>query len=224
MLLLEPLSASPVPYWMRVCAIICYLPMMYVTGISVIRLLLALIFTNWLFSRFTLHIKPLHPDGAGGLGVMTPLLWSSVGLMLWEALLLLASFLSRNLFWLSLSEMSLLAAIYITLTPALLVGWLIFPHLKMVKTRDELLQPLTDEYQRALLQSLSSDEYDTRALVSSTRHLNVLKQRYDLLRDAFPIWPLEVSTLSRIGVTIILPLLLPIITSLITLTLHPLGI
>jgi hypothetical protein len=224
LLLQEPLSSSPVPYWMRVCAIICYLPMMYATGISVVRLLLALIFTNWLFSRFTLQIKPLHPDGAGGLGVMTPLLWISVGLMLWEAMLLLASFLSRSLFWLSFSEMTLLAAIYVILTPALLIGWLIFPHRIMVRTRDELLQPLTDEYQRALLQSLSSNGYDTHTLVSGTRHLNALKQRYDLLHDTFPTWPLEFSTLNRIGVTIVLPLILPIITSLITLILHPLGL
>jgi hypothetical protein len=224
LLLQEPLSASPVPYWMRVCAIICYLPMMYATGISVVRLLLTLIFTNWLFSKFTLHIKPLHPDGAGGLSVMAPLLWTSVGLMLWEAVLLLASFLSRSLFWLSFSEMILLAAIYVTLTPALLIGWLIFPHRVMVRTRDELLQPLTDEYQQALLQSLSSNEYDTRTLVSGTRHLSALKQRYDLLRDTFPTWPLEIHTLNRIGVTIVLPLILPIITSLITLVLHPLGL
>ena len=37
-LLVEPASASPVPYAMRVCAIVIYLPLMYVTGMSVIRL------------------------------------------------------------------------------------------------------------------------------------------------------------------------------------------
>ncbi len=197
---------------------------MYATGISVIRLLLALIFTNWLFYSFKLQIKPLHADGAGGLGAMAQLLWASIGIMLWEALLLLASVLSRNLLWLSLSEMILLGAIYITLTPALLIGWLIFPHRMMVKARDELLQPLTDEYQQALLQSLSSHEHDTRSLISGTRRLTALKQRYDLLRNTFPTWPLETNTLNRIGVTVILPLILPIITSVITLALHPLGL
>ncbi len=224
LLLLEPASSSPVPYWMRVCAIVSYLPLMYVTGISVLRIVLALIFTNWLFYRFTLQVKPLHPDGAGGLGAMGNLLWMSVGIMLWEVLLLVASVLSRNLIWLSLSEMILLGAIYIALTPALLIGWLLFPHAMMVKARDEMLRPLTDAYQQAFLQSLSSNENDTRSLVSETRRLTALKQRYDLVHAAFPVWPLETAALSRIAVTVILPLLLPVLTSLITLALHPLGL
>lgn len=224
LLLLEPGSSSSVPYWMRVCAVISYWPLMYVTGISVLRIVLALIFTNWLFSRFTLQVKPLHPDGAGGLGAMGNLLWMSVGIMLWEVLLLAASVLSRNLIWLSLSEMILLGAIYIALTPALLIGWLLFPHSMMVKARDEMLRPLTDAYQQALTQSLSSNEYDTRSLVSETRRLTALKQRYDLVHDSFPVWPLETGALGRIAVTVILPLLLPILTSLITLALHPLGL
>lgn len=224
LLLLEPGSSSPVPYWMRVCAVISYWPLMYVTGISVLRIVLALIFTNWLFSRFTLQVKPLHPDGAGGLGAMGNLLWMSVGIMLWEVLLLAASVLSHNLIWLSLSEMILLGAIYIALTPALLIGWLLFPHSMMVKARDEMLRPLTDAYQQALTQSLSSNAYDTRSLVGETRRLTALKQRYDLVHDTFPVWPLETGTLGRIAVTVILPLLLPILTSLITLALHPLGL
>ncbi len=224
LLMLEPASLSPVPYWMRACAIIIYLPLMYVTGISVIRIVLALIFTNWLFYRFPLQVKPLHPDGAGGLGAMGHLLWASVGVMLWEVLLLVASALSRNLIWLSLSEMILLGAIYIALTPALLIGWLLFPHYMMVKARNEMLQPLTDAYQQAFMQSLSSNDFDTRNLVSETRRLTILKQRYDLVHDTFPIWPLETAALSRIGVTVVLPLLLPIITSLITPPLHLLGL
>lgn len=224
LLLLEPTSASPVPYWMRFCAVIIYLPMMYATGISVVRLLLALFFTNLLFYRFTLQVKPLHPDGAGGLGVLGRLLWLCVCIMLWVALLLVATVLSRNLNWLSLTEMILLGAIYISLTPALLLGWLIFPHQLMVKARDEALQPLTNEYQQALLQPLSAGTQDTRSVVAETRRLLALKQRYELVRDSFPIWPMEASALSRVGVTVILPLILPLITSLVTLALHALGL
>ncbi len=224
LLLLEPRSLSPVPYQMRVCAIVIYLPLMYVTGISVIRIVLALLFTNWLFSRFTLQIKPLHPDGAGGLAAMGPLIWASVGIMLWEVLLLVASVLARNLIWLSLSEMILLGAIYVALTPALLIGWLFFPHYIMLKTRNEMLQPLTEQYQQALMQSLSFNENDTRSLVSGTRRLSALKQQYDLLQNTFPVWPLETSALSRLGVTVFLPLLIPLLTSLLTLALHLLGL
>jgi hypothetical protein len=224
LLLLEPTSLSPVPYWMRACAVIIYLPLMYAIGMSVVRLLLALIFTNLLFYLFALQVQPLHPDGSGGLGVLGRLLWLSISIMLWEALLLVASVLSSNLHWLSFSEMILLGAIYVALTPALLVGWLIFPHQMMVRARDEALQPLAAEYQRALMESLSSGGADTGSVVVETRRLVALKQRYDLARASFPTWPLETSALSRIAVTIILPILLPLITSLISLALRVPGL
>lgn len=217
LLLLEPSSLSPVPYWMRVSAIVIYLPLMYATGMSVARLLLALFFTNWLFYLFTIQVKPLHPDGSGGLGALGNILWVSVGIMLWEALLLSAAWLSRNLHWFSTPEMILLGAIYVTLTPALLIGWLVFPHRVMVRARDEVLQPLADEYQQALMQSLSSVEHDTRYIVAETRRLAILKQRYELVRGTFPTWPLEINALGRLVVTVVLPLILPLIASLISL-------
>jgi hypothetical protein len=223
LLFLEPGSSNTVPYWMRVSAIVIYLPLMYVTGMSVVRLVLALVFTNWLFYLFTLQVKPLHPDGSGGLGILGRLLWVSVGVMLWEALLLSATWLARNLHWLSLPEMLLLGAVYVALTPALLIGWLIFPHRAMVRARDEALQPLADEFQQALLQSLSSAKHDTRSIVTGNRRLIALKQRYELVRDTFPTWPLEISALSRVVVTVILPLILALITSLMPFALHVLG-
>jgi hypothetical protein len=58
--------------------------------------------------------------------------------------------------------------------------------------------------------------------------LTALKQRYDLVRDTFPTWPLEVNGLSRLAVTAILPallpLILPLIASLISLLSHAIGI
>jgi len=64
----EPASPSPVPYWMRASAVLIWLPLMYATGMSVVRILLALFFTNWLFARFKLLIKPLHPTVQADLG------------------------------------------------------------------------------------------------------------------------------------------------------------
>jgi uncharacterized MnhB-related membrane protein len=143
-------------------------------------------------------------------GVMVYL---SVVIMLWDALLLGAALLSNNLHWFSLLEMILLAAIYVALTPALLIGWLVFPHRVMVRARDEALKPMADEYQQALMQSLSSVEHDMRTVVAETRRLTALKQRYDLVRTTFPTWPLEISGLGRLVATVVLPVLLPLISN-----------
>jgi hypothetical protein len=87
----------------------------------------------------------------------------------------------------------------------------------MVRARDEVLQPLAGEFQKALLQSISSAEHDTRTMVAETRRLATLKQRYDLARGTFPTWPLEINALARLVVTVVLPLIIPLIASLISL-------
>jgi hypothetical protein len=94
----------------------------------------------------------------------------------------------------------------------------------MVRAREEALQPLADEFQQAFMQSLSSTPRDTRAVVGGTRRLAALKQQYDLVRDTFPTWPVEISAVSRLVVTVILPLILPLLASLITLVGHALGL
>jgi len=93
----------------------------------------------------------------------------------------------------------------------------------MVRARDEALQPLADEFQQALMQSISSVEHDVRTVVAGTRRLAALKQRYDLVRDTFPTWPLEIKALSRLTVTVILPIVLSLIASLITPVSQALG-
>jgi hypothetical protein len=141
--------------------------------------------------------------------------------MFWDALFLGTVIISiaKSLF--SPFEMVLLAAIYVVLTPSLLIGWLVFPHRVMVRARDETLQPLADEFQQALMQSLSSVTHDTRTVVATTRRLAALKQHYDLVRETFPTWPLEINTVSRLVVTAILPAFLPLVISLVS---HTLGL
>jgi hypothetical protein len=202
---------SFMPFVIQAIAILIYVPLMFATGMNVIRLVLALVFINRLFYLFKLQVKPIHADGAGGLGSVENLLWLCVSMMLWLAVLLAAAILGPELTTLSYSEMFLLAAIYIVLIPTLIIGCLVFPHRMMVDARNEALQSLTAEYQHALTQSLSSGAQDTPGISAETLRLEALKKRYDLVYSSFPVWPLDTSALSRIGVTVIIPIILPII-------------
>ncbi len=224
LVLIDPHLVTPVPFWQIAVANIVFSPLLYIEFLSITRLLLALVFTNWLFYTFTIQIKPLHPDGSGGLGALGRLLWFSVLAMVWDALFLSTVIISIAKSLISPFEIVLLAVIYVALTPSLLIGWLLFPHRVMVRARDETLQPLADEFQQALMQSLSSAEHDTRTVVAGTRRLAALKQRYDLVRDTFPTWPLKINTVSRLVVTALFPLMLPLIASLISLVSHALGL
>ena len=226
-LLIDPQLSSRLPYGLRVVTYVVYLPLMYATILSVIRLVLALGFTNWLFYLFQIRVKPLHADGSGGLGSLGRILWVSVALMLWDALLLSAALLSvgKNLF--SPLEMILLGAVYVALIPSLLIGWLLLPHRMMVKARVEALQPLADQFQQALLVTQPSLNNDAKSIKDGTDRLSELKQRYDLVRDIFPTWPLEVHELRRVVAALslpaLLPLLLPLLPQLISLVSHLLS-
>ncbi len=85
----------------------------------------------------------------------------------------------------------------------------------MVKARDEALQPMVDEFQQALTVSMLSTQNDTRSVVAETRRLAALQQRYDLVRDTFPTWPLKINGLGRLIATVVLPVLLPLTLPLI---------
>jgi len=61
-----------------------------------------------------------------------------------------------------------------------LIGWLIYPHLMMVKARDEAVEPLAQAYEQALLQGITHVEEDTKHLIPATRRIVTLKERYYL--------------------------------------------
>ena len=228
LVLIDPYTATPVPFWQRAIANIVFSPLLYITIMSITRLLLALVFTNWLFYRFTILIKPLHPDGSGGLGALGSLLWISVLTMFWDALFLSTIIISIAKTLISPLEIFLLALIYVTLTPSLLVGWLFLPHQVMVKARDEALLPLTDQFQQSVMQAMPSAADDTTTIVAGTSRLSALKERYDLVQETFPTWPLEVRELRRVVATgslpALLPFLLPLLPQLISFVGHLVGI
>ncbi|WP_338257071.1 hypothetical protein [Dictyobacter halimunensis] len=198
------------PLMVRGIVIVIYIPLMFATGMSVIRLVLALIFVNRLFYLFKLQVKPAHPDSSDRLHGFEPLLWFCVSIMLWVVILLIIMILARNVGSLTFPEVVLLVAIYILLIPALLIGWLLFPHRMMVKARDEELHPLAIEYQQALMRSLSAKTQDTQGIEAEVQHLETLKKRYDLIYNSFPVWPLKTRTLSSVVATIVIPVLLPL--------------
>ncbi len=112
---IDPHIKTP-PFWLLAVAHIALSPLLYIAFMSITRLLLALIFTNWLFYRFKILIKPLHPDGSGGLGVLGSLLWISVLTMFWDALFLSTVILSIAKSLITPLEIFLLAGIYVALT------------------------------------------------------------------------------------------------------------
>ena len=58
---------------------------------------------------------------------------------------------------------------------------------------------------------------DTASIVAGTERLLALQDRYKLLRDTFPVWPLEIMQMRRLGIVLILPALLSLLPTLLDL-------
>lgn len=209
------------PLWFRVAILLIYSCIIYASFMSIIRSLVALHFTKKVFDTFTIRINPLHPDGSGGLGTVGHLLMISAGVMITLGIAIVvmnASFLVGSTPSFSQFEGILLATIYVTLVPAILVGWLWIPHKVMVEARDAVLHEVAAQFQLTILEMVSSPHNDIKSITTNTRHLSKLKARYELLKETFPLWPIEVVQIRRLVVLAILPAIvaiLPVIFSIL---------
>ena len=173
-----------------------------------------LVLINRLFLLFTIQVKPLHSDGSGGLGSLGHIGWINVGMIFAISLIVLVV---TQRVAASPAEIIIVTASYLVSILALVFGWLALPHHMMIQAREELLQPLADEYERAVKETLPSITGDPATIEAGTQRLSALQDRYKLLRDNFPVWPLEIVQMRRLGVALILPALLALLPSFLNL-------
>jgi hypothetical protein len=211
-------AAALPPLWLRILTLLVYTPIMYAVFLNVVRLLVILIFTNWLFHLYTIHLNPLDPDGSAGLGKLGTMLSISMLLMGTMGVTVLVvihpEFLSGNLpasYGLQLRVQAVLFGImYFVLTAGLVIGWLSLPHQVMREARDETLKPLADEFEYAIADTMPSSRQDANAIKAGTDRLAELKRRYELLQDTYPTWPLAIEQVRRLVATVSLPALIPL--------------
>jgi len=206
-----------VPLWLQLVTAVLDVIIAYSAILCIIRLLITLVFANRLFSSFTIHVKPLHPDGAGGLGVMRNVVWFSAIIIVATTLTFFNTIqlmTNRNTFSSTLDIIALIAA-YVILTPSLILGWLIMPHSLMLKERDKALKPLVDEFQAITEHPQTIEKAETASILADNDRLSAIKHRYSLINDSFPIWPLEVSQIRRLIATLSIPALLSLIPFII---------
>lgn len=209
------------PLWLRCLDLALFAPVIYACILCIMRIVVTFVAINWLLWTFTVRVKPLHPDGSGGLGILTKLMWISIAMLLWDALLLYSGLISQNISVFSSFEISLLGVIYIALVPLVLLGWTLLPHLAMVKARDSYLQPMANELYQLLTQNMHAPNEDTETIhapnedtetmKATTDRLNELERRINFVRTTFPTWPVELQALGRLIVALILPPLIAVL-------------
>lgn len=200
------------PLFLVVSFVIGFLPFSYMFLFVFLRLILLMIFLNRLFFLYSIRVRPLHPDSSGGLATLSQTLWMSAAHLL-VTVLVVVEVLGLSL---SLSPIVIIVGTiaYLALITALAIAWLALPHHVMVQARNEHLQPLAEEYERVLIETMPAADEATAQIVAGTERLSALKQRYDLVRGTFPTWPLQVVEMRRFAVALLLPALIALIPAL----------
>jgi hypothetical protein len=204
-----------IPLWFTVIGNFISFVGDYAALLVIAWLAMIAITTQRLFRAFTIRVKPLHPDGSGGLGLFNRFMWTTLPLMLilgcgiagW------GSILSQGTDRIILVGDILL---YLLAATLLLETWLVLPHRAMEQARNKLLHPLTAEYERALDETMSGNLGDTTVINEGTERLTALQKRYKQIHDSFPTWPSEIMQLRGLVTILILPVLLALLPLLLS--------
>lgn len=203
--LLEPVE---IRVWFRIALLLIYSPLLYMGVLTLGRIFIGLLFIGRFFQSFKIEVNPMNPDGAGGLGfagqmlVVSALIATAIG---GAAAGLVYVNIVRGDNPLGRVEIIILGLLYLILTPLLFSSLMWSPHQTLLRSREEALRPLADEYQRTFLQKIRPTKRTAEAIKSKTEHLVEIKRQYELIRDSFPIWPLDTRSLRNLLVTSILP-------------------
>ena len=209
----NPQSLTLPPLLLLVNFVLVFLPEIYFLFFGWLRVLFLLIFVNRLFFLFNIRVRPLHADGSGGLAALGLMWWMSAALLFVTAMLLFAvpGHLSARL---SLLEIIGVTIGYLTIVIILVIGWLALPHHIMIQARNEHLKPITEEYEQVLMETRPAGDEETVQIVAGTERLSALKQRYELVRDTFPTWPLQIVEMRRLTVALFLPAIISLLPAL----------
>lgn len=199
----------------RILLLVNYTLPLYGGGLTIGRLAAGLYFTGYLFQNFELEVNLLHPDKAGGLGIVGRNL---IGGILFAVLLGLAAVgiglvaVGTDPLVTSRPEGPALGLVYLILTPLLLFFWLWIPHRALLRARKRALLPLSEAFQKAYAGPGGLAPSDPAALKAHTDRLMEIKRQYDFIEDAFPTWPLPRPVVRNLLATASLPTISSILT------------
>jgi hypothetical protein len=177
----------------------------YMIGSVLVKMLFILSWLSRFLKNVVVDVHPLHPDGAGGLGSIGELSikLSSVFVALgFLASILVVARLSIGSGWFYL-DTALEYILYLMFAPISLVAPMWSVHKKMLEERDAILLTISREFEEHL--SKRNSKSSGEALGKENARLNELNEKYKLVMETYPTWPLRVNLFRNFSVTAVIP-------------------
>ena len=195
-------------------------------GMMIARIVSTVVGLRRVFDTTSVSVQPLHPDRCGGLrhlrnyalaisnlmalfGVMFAVLIYSASRVWVDGTIITnaTEILGMPIFW-------AVTALYVTVTPALFFGVLWTGHGPMQKEKSAMLSQLSQAFDKQHKTIMGTLDDDASRLEPQFKHLDYVGQLYRKT-SAFPVWPLDIGSLTRFGAVFGSPILISAATILV---------
>lgn len=184
--------------------------------IALIYCILGILWLNRLFRRFTIYVRPLHPDRAGGLSPLgTFSLRLSYAITLIGFILVLTSitryYVTTRQFGFA-PEIELIAGLvlYLSLAPVVFFAPLSAAHRSMREAKENLLLKIDETFATHYNTVQTLLDEDLAGLETRIQSFKELQELHDIVRS-FPVWPFNAESLRRFGTSWLSPIALGLV-------------
>jgi hypothetical protein len=195
--------------------------LVYLAVVATCRLFILSRAVGKLLRGLPLRIQPLHPDNCGGLWIVGRMFsltlnvaagFGGVALCLGFAL---DAFDQTTLTPYRRPELYLMALFYLCLLPSAFLNLLWLPHKLMEHRRSELLKQVAGMFDVAIDTVGRSSPDDAGRLRAKADSLSAIVSQVRLLDETSPKWPLRMKRLGPVVVTAVLPVAVPLVTTVL---------
>ena len=201
-------------FWFLLCFIVCLL---------IIRCGIAIVWFNRLFREFQIDVRVLHPDGAGGLSslgsfsVKVGYLIGVDGFAVVVATLTQSYLVTGQFSDLTLNPpLIIILAAYLLLSPVAFFAPIGSAHSAMKMAKHRFTLQVADQFEADFAKMQSLLRSDSEELEKSIKKVKQLREIH-AMSSKFPVWPFNVESIVRFFPSILSPIVLALIPTVIDL-------
>ena len=199
--------------------------MLYAAIFSIIRISQFILLLRFFFNEVKIDIKPLHPDGCGGLrplggfsvnlGYVLGALDTSVILTVYFQSYLLGGNLG-DFVW--PPAIVLFISVYSVCAPVVFFAPIGTAHKAMREAKERELLVISKQFELDYENMMKSLPSKTNIVITAIGNIEQLKRLYRIVQD-FPVWPFNIQNLVRFVVSVLGPFILSIFPTILSLVL-----